>query len=290
MDVMWIGRHKNMNMSRYRLWVAILAVCLVGGLAACSGSSSESLEETEKSAEGSEEETEKTADTEVTQDSSEETEEAADLYAELLSFFCGGISEQWSSYAGEVMTYDVNYDANFVYGIPVEWDEESTAALSNSAAYELSYMWAEYNIAETLSDAGYAMLDLNEDGSDELVITTAGSDGSVMDLYTSANGEIVHLFSGWERGEFMLYEGGIIGFVGSSGALNTYYCYYMLEDDSLVLSEAVVYDEELDEENPWFYSTLGTQVEDLTAVSEEEALAVIESFEPLAYELTLLSE
>lgn len=155
----------------------------------------------------------------------------------------------------------------------------------DSVSY-LFYHMSEYSLSET----GYAFMDLDNNGQDELFVSSfdVAYDGMFYDLYTIIEGEIIHLISGGERDRYYLTQKNTINNVGSGGAeLSSNVNYYL---DSLQrklrVNEAVLYDGDKDSENPWFYaleeyydeSTYEKNYDVLTSITEEEARKIQDSF------------
>lgn len=136
---------------------------------------------------------------------------------------------------------------------------------------------------EATDKIGYLLLDMDGDGVDELLF----SDGdNILDLYTVVDGEVVHLLSGTERNVYYYCVGGYIGNRGSSGAGNTSYNFYRLEDGSLVLERNVTYDADLEEVGPWITYVGGSTCGMIDSITEERAYEIIDSYVPLSLRLT----
>lgn len=123
---------------------------------------------------------------------------------------------------------------------------------------------------QSTEDLGYALMDLDEDGEAELLIT----DGSLIyDLYTmNAQREACCVASSMERDRFYLCEDSIIAEEGSSGAAASAYHFSKLSGASLNLIDAVIYSASYDPENPWFRG------ENEEHITEEQANAIIDAY------------
>lgn len=123
---------------------------------------------------------------------------------------------------------------------------------------------------QSTEDLGYAMMDLDEDGEEELLIT----DGNVIySLYSlTPSGETVCFITGMERDAYYLSDNGIIANVGSGGAAISYYIFYSFSNDTLDVIQQLTYDAYTDPENPWFR---GEMEENIT---EEQANAIIDAY------------
>ena len=106
---------------------------------------------------------------------------------------------------------------------------------------------------EPLENVGYVLLDLDGDGSDELLIggildtgRFAGMDFSmpsiVFDIYTIANGRVVNVAQSFERSRRHLLPDGRIYGEGSSGAANDTYAIWQMRGAEFVMTEALVSD------------------------------------------------
>lgn len=106
---------------------------------------------------------------------------------------------------------------------------------------------------EYYDNLGYAMIDLDGNGIDELIIT----DGrNIYDLFTLIQDEItspLHLASAKERIEYFLTTDGWIYCRGSGGASVSYHTLYSMGEQELVLIEGFMFDANTDPQNPgWF--------------------------------------
>ena len=101
---------------------------------------------------------------------------------------------------------------------------------------------------DKLSYVGYAELDLDEDGSDELVILN--SDGDVYEIYTQKDGQIKKIFqSSNYREAAWLVEGNLICHRATGGAGYHVISVYKLEDGSLKTVESLTVDTKVNRED-----------------------------------------
>jgi len=142
-----------------------------------------------------------------------------------------------------------------------------------------------YPQTQTLSGVGYSFVDLDNNGMPELLVTTTqeAMNGMIYDLYSYVDGKIIHLASSMERDRFYLCEDNTIYNEGSGGATVSSAEMFEISSDkhSLSLKEMVVYNEDLNQENPWFYGTeecydskFGYNADYLTGITGEEALTI----------------
>ena len=132
---------------------------------------------------------------------------------------------------------------------------------------------------------GYQIKDLDGNGTGELIFGGNRAepghawDGIIYDIYTIADGELIHVLDGWERNRYYLCENGMIANEGSSSAFNSNYSYFTFEGEELELVESVIYDEMKDAGHPWFYSTESEyDAEYADPISEEWANEIIGSY------------
>ncbi len=101
---------------------------------------------------------------------------------------------------------------------------------------------------DKLSYVGYAELDLDENGSDELVILN--SDGAVYDIYIQKDGQIKKIFqsSNYREGAWLV-EGNLICHRATGGAGYHVISVYKLEDGSLKTVESLTVDTKVNRED-----------------------------------------
>ena len=179
-------------------------------------------------------------------------------YEDILDIFYNGISNQWAD------------------------DDDST---------DVSYMWYMDPDA-SLSNTGYALIDLDGDGVSELLVSKdseswGAGDGMIYDLYTLRDGKVIHLASSSERDRYYLCNDNMIANEASDSAWDTRYSFYTVssDEDGLVLKESIVYHGQEDEETPWLHGT--SEAGELTPIEEEEAQQMIDSYEHLPFDLSL---
>lgn len=202
--------------------------------------------------------------------SANESSNASELYGEVLDLFYSNIISGWE-----------DYEATYTYG-----DIE-----------DVSYMFAQFYSDPTYLDSiGYTFMDVDYNGIPELMIGIDGdgknsyTDSSVIfDLYTYANGKIVHLGSSGERYWYELCQDNTIYYQGSAGAASDRYCHYCLNpgQSSLTVLKCVWSDPDDTWENTyWYESNTGYYTGDETLIAESSALAIVNSW-PRTVDLTL---
>ncbi len=172
---------------------------------------------------------------------------------------------------------------------------------------ELSYL---YRLCKNLSDVGFACIDLDNNGQEELILTDVNvgdvNTGFIFDLYTISDGNAVHLADSGERYRYYLLENGLVEYIWSGGASLNGHDYYRYADGELCLIEKITRDadyaldsglisdfSEATDENTFFRST-SDRYEDYQPISFDEAMRVMDTYKnenkPLTIEYTLLSE
>ena len=104
---------------------------------------------------------------------------------------------------------------------------------------------------------GYTLKDIDGDGTDELLFGGMIPDLTgtpLYDMYTITQGEIVHVFDGWDRNRYYLTADGGFMRVGSSSAFLSFNAYYVYTGGVFRLLRSVIYDMEKDPDSPWFLS------------------------------------
>lgn len=150
---------------------------------------------------------------------------------------------------------------------------------SNLAAY--------YYGEDMMEKIGYAFLDLDGDGTDELLIGAIEGDDfirqQIFNLYYLNDDLPWQGLSGTERDRYYLCrEGGnfIIINEGSSSASNTVLWYYTLREGELVPMQTIVYIAENDREGQWSYAAGEDAVLNRRAtITEEEAQKIIRTYD-----------
>ena len=147
--------------------------------------------------------------------------------------------------------------AKYVTALTEHWGGEacSNADISILVSY-----------ATSPSELGYALLDLDNDGTDELVITNDAERQVIYDLYSLVDGKLVHVFTGWDRNSYELREGYRILNIGSNGAASADYVYCHLSNGQLVTDSLIRFDAATDPDHPWFR---GTGENDLAPITDE---------------------
>ena len=147
--------------------------------------------------------------------------------------------------------------AKYVTALTEHWGGEacSNADISLLVSY-----------ATSPSELGYALLDLDNDGTDELIIANDAERQVIYDLYSLVDGKLVHVFTGWDRNSYELREGFRILNIGSNGAASADYVYCHLSNGQLVTDSLIRFDAATDPDHPWFR---GTGENDLVPITDE---------------------
>lgn len=180
------------------------------------------------------------------------------------------------------------------------WNDDDEAVVPENP--ELSYM---YRRNSELSEIGFALIDLDHNGQEELIISGINVP-IIYDLYTIADGTVTHLFDSAERNFYLLYENGFIENGWSASAATSGHDFYKLNDGELVFIERITLDayhaldagligslSEANADNSYFKSKSEKEA-DYALITSDEALKAIEAYQdandPLHIEYTLLSE
>ena len=93
-----------------------------------------------------------------------------------------------------------------------------------------------YPHAKNVSDFGYKLYDINDDGTDELFWVR--KDGFILAIFTEHKGKIQMLDAYWSRYKAVVTDNNEIFTMGSSGAAYTDFEKHILSDGKLVFKEA----------------------------------------------------
>ena len=154
-----------------------------------------------------------------------------------------------------------------------------------SVMFEVQSVWEKEE--KTL---GYAVMDIDGDGTDELLFGEMGPDITgtpIYDLYTIADWELVHVFDGWDRSRYYLTTDGGIMHQGSDSAFHSFTAYYAYANRELQLLRSVIYDWNKNKSEPWFQSFV-SEMDASTAlpITESEAQAIMDLYSGVQIEMT----
>jgi hypothetical protein len=157
------------------------------------------------------------------------TNDALTVYAERMNLIYQALNEQWS--------VDKYFDN------------------------DMSHLMANHYEGDALASVGYALVDLDGDGKDELIISAVDKDyagGMLYDVYSAPNDEVLHVLCGHERNRFYLQdledEGYGIANEASDSAWRSAWYYYSLVEGKLELTQGIIVNVEADAESPWFFT------------------------------------
>lgn len=171
---------------------------------------------------------------------------------------------------------------NIVKAYP--WNDDDLIIVPENP--ELSYM---YRRNAELSEIGFALIDLDGNGQEELIISDPSK--FVYDLYTISNGKAVHLFDSGERYSYSLCENGVVKNSWSGSAVTHGQDFYKLNDGKLDFVERITFDayhaldvgvikdsNEVNDDNCYFVSPTD-QFEDYKSVTSKEAIEKIDEYQ-----------
>ena len=172
------------------------------------------------------------------------------------------------------------------------WNDDDMNMVTENP--ELSYM---YRRNSELSEIGFALIDLDGNGQEELII--ADPSKFVYDLYTIANGKTVHLFDSGEKSCYIVRENGVVEKSWSGSAATSGHDFYKLNGGKLDFVERITLDayhalnigiiKELTEanDNSFFFVSPSDQFEDYKLVNSNEAIKKIEAYQKANKELEI---
>ena len=144
-----------------------------------------------------------------------------------------------------------------------------------------------YYEGNPLDNAGFGFVDLDNDGSEELVIgaiLNAERDPAVFEIWTLVDGKPVMLAQGGTRNRYVLQyveedEMWYVANEGSNSAANFGTHYLMLNEGKFEVVQGIVFDAVADEQNPWFMTyDLDWDVSNDMPIDEDTAAAIMESY------------
>lgn len=193
----------------------------------------------------------------------------ASAYHSVLDMFCRNIQTGWT---------ELNQ---------MGWELENTFDPDS-----VSYLhYADGSTA--LSDIGYCIQDIDGNGVPELMVTpmrlAEEYPGLICDLYTLSGGTPVHLATSGERDRYYLNRDGRIAQEASGSAFTSIFCTYVIDSETCKLrtEDAVIYDENIKKETPWFFantefynsSKTDYNYDALYKITEQEAHILLEAFQ-----------
>lgn len=149
-----------------------------------------------------------------------------------------------SSYVNNAALYkdvlDSYYQALYEHQTyPDQWEPDKYCTEKGLVYSIINPYWAWENTSDILMKEGFAFLDLNEDGTDELVIGWVGNefwnmdDGYVFAIYTIIDGEVTLAIEGWERSKYVIGDSNYLYSDESGSAWEAGYVKYRFSlDDS----------------------------------------------------------
>ncbi|MCR5755898.1 MAG: hypothetical protein K6G30_13940 [Acetatifactor sp.] len=203
------------------------------------------------------------------------------------------VYSEWSDYAtGSTYTEeDLAKDSFYLYG---DFLSEIRAGIQEGFSKEqeqnLEICYHFFHPENTYEILGYMFRDIDYDGVDELLLGENSPDGSgpvegwdsiIYDMYTAQDGEVVHVFSGWEKNCYYLCDNGMIANEIFGGGSCRGWTYYNFKGGELEVVESVFTDEDPELHAYWRYSdeksageasTLGAET------TEDEAWKVINGY------------
>ena len=169
-------------------------------------------------------------------------------------------------------------------GASAGWD------ISQFQENNLCYLAGYYS---DINKLGYCLLDVDNDGTDELFIGTTedeGYEGMFFDMYTLTDGKAELVTTSGERDRYYLCEDNTIANEGSSSAFLSVNYYYDYKSGKLNLQDGIVNDGELDPQNPWFYGTLDNGEDSLEPISEGAADSIKSKYKYMKLSFSPLSD
>lgn len=220
-------------------------------------------------AETTEQSTETTTETEATTEVSESTEEKLTSsngipapYVEVLDYLYDGLQ------SGEIKDSDW-VDMKFDLGPGI---------------HDIAY----YNEAPT-EEIWYALLDLDDNGTDELLLMYSydndhGHFDQVLEIYTITNGQLDHIESCWDRSRYYVEADKTLYYVGNGGYAYITWNFVYLDGNKLVVYDSYYSTNEIDgemQDEVYVFHVNGTGEDELIGVRGDDTMP--ESGEPYVF-------
>lgn len=126
---------------------------------------------------------------------------------------------------------------------------------------------------------GYTLRDVEGNEVDELIFGEDINDLTgtpLYDMYTIQNGQLVHVFDGWDRNRYYMAQDGVFIRQGSDSAFHSFTAYYAYGNGKLQLMRSVIYDANRNPSAPWFLSyTSDMDSASAIPISEAEAKTIM---------------
>lgn len=129
--------------------------------------------------------------------------------------------------------------------------------------------------SEGLDSIGYTIIDIDENGVDELIIAEKSEDGignRILDIYTIKDDKAILIIEGFVRDRYYLLDDNTIYNEGSGGAAYTTFGVYELLEDGITLSAIDYYFSDYQDEEMtkwgWFYNKNGKSDKSLSVWME----------------------
>lgn len=90
------------------------------------------------------------------------------------------------------------------------------------------------------------------------------------------DGQVVHVFDGWDRNRYYMCTDGTIANEGSAGAEYTFYSYYNFKNGELQIVESVFSDIDENSESHWYQSDKEAYEDESNEITLEEAADAID--------------
>lgn len=170
-------------------------------------------------------------------------------------------------------------------------DGQDSGVLTVEKDYTVIFAWLKGHPASV--NLGYVIRDVDGNGTDELLIgeNTPLGETVLYNMFTIRDGELVNVFSGWDRNRYYLCTNGNFINEGSSGAMQSSTIYYIYAKGEMIFIRSVIYDATMEPEGPWFVSYEKGWISDepdptLQEISQEKAMELSGAFTYETLELT----
>jgi hypothetical protein len=187
------------------------------------------------------------------------------------------------TYEGDALSYYINavyaqQIARYYTAISQQWDEDTYWD------HEMSSLAVYYYEGTPLENVGFAFMDLDGNGIQELLIgAILGSDRDplVFEIWTIRNGEPAMLAQSGSHNRYYLQyaqEDGLwsVAYEAENGAANHAVYYLQLADGEFQVIQGIVFDAIANEQDPWFMAyDLDWDVSNDTPIDADTADAVM---------------